>query len=81
MARRAAVPGALAQSAIDRGQQAPRRVEDFPAAVVSELELNGYAVERVYEHGRLIGVRLLQPEPPDTPAAHPGHRRRRWRQR
>ena len=38
----------------------------FPAAVVSELELNGYAIERVYDHGRLVGVRLLQPEPPDT---------------
>jgi hypothetical protein len=45
----------------------------FPAAVVSELELNGYAIERVHDHGRLIGVRLLQPEPPDTSAT------RRWR--
>ncbi len=48
---------------------------DFPAAVVGELALSGYAVERVYDHGRLVGVRLLDPEPPDTPAAH----RRRWR--
>jgi len=40
---------------------------NFPAAVVSELELNGYAIERVYDHGRLVGVRLLHPEPPDTP--------------
>jgi hypothetical protein len=31
---------------------------DFLAAVVSELELNGYAIERVYDHGRLVGVRL-----------------------
>ena len=46
----------------------------FPAAVVSELELNGYVIERVYDHGSLIGVRLLQPEPPDTRTAH---RRRR----
>ena len=46
---------------------------DFPAAVVCELELNGYAIERVYDHGRLLGVRLLQAEPPDTPAAP------RWR--
>ena len=38
----------------------------FPAAVVSELELNGYAIERVYDHGRMVGVRLLQPEPPDA---------------
>ncbi len=47
---------------------------DFPAAVVSELELSGYAIERVYDHGRLVGVRLLEPEPPDAPAA----RQRRW---
>jgi hypothetical protein len=45
----------------------------FPAGVVSELELNGYVIERVYDHGRLIGVRLLQPQPPDAPAS----RRRR----
>jgi hypothetical protein len=45
----------------------------FPAAVASELELNGYVIERVYDHGRLIGVRLLQPEPPG-PSAAP-----RWR--
>ena len=38
----------------------------FPAAVVSELELNGYEIERVYDHGRMVGVRLLQPEPPDA---------------
>ena len=44
----------------------------FPAAVVSELELNGYAIERVHDHGRPIGVRLLKPEPPDAPAS-------RWR--
>ena len=41
----------------------------FPAAVVSELELSGYAIERVYGHGRMVGVRLLGPEPPETPAA------------
>ena len=47
----------------------------FPAAAVAELELklNGYAIERVHDHGRLIGVRLLQPEPPDTSAVP------RWR--
>jgi hypothetical protein len=50
---------------------------DFPAAVVSELELNGCAIERVYDHGRLVGVRLLGPEPPEAPAAHP-RRRRPW---
>lgn len=40
----------------------------------SELELVGYAIERVYDHGRLVGVRLLEPDPPEAPAA----RRRRW---
>jgi hypothetical protein len=42
----------------------------FPAGVVSELELNGYVIERVYDHDLFVGVRLLHPEPPDTPAAH-----------
>ena len=42
----------------------------FPAIVVSELEIHGYEIERVYEQGRLVGVRLLdhdgmpaQPQP------------------
>jgi hypothetical protein len=35
---------------------------DFPAAVVSELELNGYEIERAYDRVRPIGVRLLEPE-------------------
>jgi len=52
---------------------------DFPAAVVSELQLNGYTIDRVYDHRRLVGVRLLKPEPPDTPSAHP-RRLRLWRQ-
>jgi hypothetical protein len=43
----------------------------LPAAVVSELKLNGYVIERVYDPGRLIGVRLLDPEPRDTPDTHP----------
>jgi hypothetical protein len=47
---------------------------DFPAAAVSELELGGFAIERVFDHGRMVGVRLLGPEPPEAPAAH----RRRW---
>jgi hypothetical protein len=50
---------------------------DFPAAVTSELELNGYRIERVYDHGRLVGVRLLHPEPQDIPAAR-RRRRRPW---
>ena len=32
---------------------------DFPAVVLSELELNGYAIERVHDHGRMIGVRAV----------------------
>ncbi|MGO9898330.1 MAG: hypothetical protein ACLP0J_01245 [Solirubrobacteraceae bacterium] len=47
---------------------------DFPAAVVCELGLNGYMIERVYDHERLVGVRLLQPEPPAIPAARRRHR-------
>ena len=42
----------------------------FPAAVVSEVGLNGYVIERVYDHERLVGVRLLDSERPDTPAGH-----------
>jgi hypothetical protein len=55
---------------------------DFPAAVVSELELNGYVIERVYDHGRLVGVRLLgvrllHPDPPDMTDTSAAQRRRR----
>ena len=49
---------------------------DFPAVVIGELELNGYVIERVYEHARQIGVRLLETEPDDPPASR---RRHRWR--
>jgi len=38
---------------------------DFPAAVLSELEINGYSIDRVHEHGRLIGVRLIETDDPD----------------
>ncbi len=41
---------------------------DSPAAVISELELNGYAIERVYEHGRLVGLRLIEPQDGDAGA-------------
>ena len=51
----------------------------FPAAVVAELELNGYVIERVYDHGLLVGVRLRDPEPRDLPDKPPAHRRRRRR--
>jgi hypothetical protein len=47
---------------------------DAPAAVISELELNGHAIERVYEHGRLLGLRLIEPENADTGARG----RRHW---
>jgi hypothetical protein len=46
---------------------------DFPAAVISELELNGYSIERVHEGGRLVGVRLREPEDPVGAV-----RRRHW---
>jgi hypothetical protein len=49
---------------------------DFPAVVIGELELNGYAIERVHEHGKLLGVRLVETEAPDPPTTR---RRRRWR--
>jgi hypothetical protein len=48
---------------------------DFPAVVLGELELNGYVIERVYENGRQIGVRLLETEAPDPPTSR---RRHRW---
>jgi hypothetical protein len=53
---------------------------DFPAAVVSELELNGYVIERVHDHGRLVGVRLRDPDPRDRPPAR-RRRRRPWSHR
>ena len=52
---------------------------DFPATVVGELEIHGYAIERVYDHGRLVGVRLLDPEPRDTTVTIAALRRRRAR--
>jgi hypothetical protein len=53
---------------------------DFPAAVVSELQLNGYAIERVCDHHRLVGVRLADPAARETPTAV-RRRRRPWSQR
>ena len=49
---------------------------DFPAVVIGELELNGYVIERVQEHGELLGFRLAETEPSDPPATR---RRHRWR--
>jgi hypothetical protein len=42
----------------------------FPAAVVSELGLNGYVVERVYDHGRLVAGCACSIQNPRT---HPPH--------
>jgi len=50
----------------------------FPAATIGELELDGYVVERVYQHGHLLGVRLLNPERADR-SLFPPRRRRTWR--
>jgi hypothetical protein len=44
---------------------------DFPAVVIGELELNGYVIERVHDHGKLLGVRLLETEAPDPPTTRP----------
>jgi hypothetical protein len=41
--------------------------------VISELELNGYLIERVHEDGRLVGVRLVEREDPGGAV-----RRRHW---
>jgi hypothetical protein len=39
---------------------------DFPATVVGELEMHGYAIARVYDQGRMVGVRLVRSEHLDT---------------
>jgi hypothetical protein len=49
---------------------------DFPAVVIGELEINGYLIDRVHEHGRLIGVRLIETAANDSPVSR---WRRRWR--
>ena len=41
---------------------------DFPAAVISELELGGYVIERVRVDGRIVGVRLVEREDPGKSA-------------
>jgi hypothetical protein len=51
---------------------------DFPAAIVSELELSGYPVDRVYRGGRLVGVRLLETEDAEAAAEHAARPRRTW---
>jgi hypothetical protein len=51
---------------------------DFPAAIVSELELSCYPVDRVYRGGVLVGVRLLEPDEVEPEPGHQGRRRRSW---
>ena len=48
----------------------------FPATVASELELEGIAIERVYDGGRQVGVRLREPRPPIDVELTNGLRRR-----
>jgi biotin operon repressor len=47
-----------------------------PAAVIYELELAGYEIDRVHRHGRLVGVRLGAAGEPRREAAR-GRRFRR----
>jgi hypothetical protein len=49
---------------------------DFPATIVSELELSGYVFERLRDRAHMVGVRLLQPEPAQA-STGPGRRPRR----
>ena len=44
-----------------------------PAALIYELELAGYEIDRVHRHGRLLGVRLAGPA---EPRREPGRSRR-----
>jgi hypothetical protein len=48
---------------------------DFPAAVISELELGGYIIARVYDHGRLVGPRTAGRRAPARSRTS-GHTRR-----
>jgi len=47
-----------------------------PAAVIYELELLGYEIDRVHRHGRLIGVRLPPGAGPRMPVRRAGRFRR-----
>ena len=42
-----------------------------PAAVIYELELAGYDIDRVHRHGRLLGVRLGSAAEPHQDAGRP----------
>jgi biotin operon repressor len=46
------------------------------AAVIYELELAGYEIDRVHRHGRLVGVRLAAGAAPRAEAARPRRFRR-----
>ena len=39
-----------------------------PAAMIYELEIAGYEIDRVHRHGRLVGVRLGARAEPHAPA-------------
>lgn len=39
----------------------------FPAAVVSELQLSGYAFEHVRKQGWMVGIRLIESVPTVVP--------------
>ncbi len=39
-----------------------------PAAMIYELEIAGYEIDRVHRHGRLVGVRLGTRAAPHAPA-------------
>ena len=47
---------------------------DFSAGAISELELHGSVIGRVYDNGWPIGVRVLEPTPPIRRPSQ-----RRWR--
>ena len=47
-----------------------------PGAVIYELELAGYEIDRVHRHGRLVGVRLGATAAPRSEAARPRRFRR-----
>jgi hypothetical protein len=42
-----------------------------PGAVIYELELAGYEIDRVHRHGRLVGVRIAPGAAPRAEAARP----------
>jgi hypothetical protein len=51
----------------------------FPATIISKLELSSYPVERVRDHGCVLGVRLLSDATPAQGADQRSWLRRRRR--